>query len=140
MKDGVVQGTASFARGVGYGVKGMLTKPIDGAHDRGAVGCIQGVFKALVGIVAEPLSGCLDFMALSVSGIDTSCTNCFEVFDKNQKVERRRLPRAIKGDGVLTRYNSNAAQGLVSHAALFPFYLQVRCFYIHNKYQTPFMY
>ncbi|XP_024403056.1 uncharacterized protein [Physcomitrium patens] len=112
VKDGVVQGTASFARGVGYGVKGMLTKPIDGAHDRGAVGCIQGVFKALVGIVAEPLSGCLDFMALSVSGIDTSCTNCFEVFDKNQKVERRRLPRAIKGDGVLTRYNSNAAQGL----------------------------
>lgn len=113
VRDGMVQGTTSLARGVGYGVKGMVTKPIDGAEERGFVGCIQGVFKALVGVVVEPLSGCLDFMAISVSGLGTSCTKCFEVFDHEQKFERYRLPRAIKGDGVLTPYASNAAQGQV---------------------------
>ncbi|KAG0604101.1 hypothetical protein M758_10G145000 [Ceratodon purpureus] len=109
--DGVVQGTTSFARGVGYGVKGIVTKPIDGAQDGGAAGCIQGVFKAFVGVVVEPLSGCLDFMALSVSGIGTSCSNCFEAFEHDQKCDRYRLPRAIKGDGVLTPYDPHAARG-----------------------------
>lgn len=113
MRDGVVQGTTSLARGVGYGVKGMVTKPIHGAEESGFVGCIQGVFKALVGVVVEPLSGCLDFMAISVSGLGTSCTNCFDIFDRDQKFERYRLPRAIKGDGVLTPYSSDAAQGQV---------------------------
>lgn len=113
MGDGVVQGTTSFARGVGYGVKGIVTKPIDGAQDRGAAGCIQGVFKALVGVVVEPLSGCLDFMALSVSGVGTSCSNCFDFMDHDQKFERYRLPRAIKGDGVLTPYAPYEARGQV---------------------------
>ena len=111
--DGLIQGTTSFARGVGYGVKGMVTKPIDGAQDSGAAGCIQGVFKAFVGVVVEPLSGCLDFMALSVSGIGTSCANCFEFIEHDQKFERYRLPRAIKGDGILTPYAPYPAQGQV---------------------------
>ncbi|KAG0557949.1 hypothetical protein KC19_11G167800 [Ceratodon purpureus] len=109
--DAVVQGTTSFARGVGYGVKGIVTKPIDGAQDRGAAGCIQGVFKGLIGVVVEPLSGCLDFMALSVSGIGTTCSNCFDFIDHDQKFERYRLPRAIKGDGILTPYDPHAARG-----------------------------
>lgn len=109
----MVQGTTSLARGVGYGIKGIVTKPIDGAQGRGAAGCIQGVFKAFVGVVTEPLSGCLDFMALSISGIGTSCANCFEIFDHDQKFTRYRLPRAIKGDGILTPYDLYAAQGQV---------------------------
>jgi len=52
-------------------------------------------------------------MALSVSGIGTSCSNCFEAFDHDQKFERYRLPRAIKGDGVLTAYDIHAARGQV---------------------------
>jgi vacuolar protein sorting-associated protein 13A/C len=111
--DGVVQGTESFARGITSGVKGIVTKPIDGAHDRGAVGCMQGILKAFVGVVVQPLSGCLDFMALSVSGIGTSCTNCFEIFEHDAKFQRIRLPRAIKGDGVLTQYDGYAARGQV---------------------------
>lgn len=111
--DGVVQGTTSLARGVGYGVKGIVTKPIDGAQDGGATGCIQGVLKGFIGVVVEPLSGCLDFMALSVSGIGTSCSNCFEAFEHDQKFDRYRLPRAIKGDGVLTPYDLEAARGQV---------------------------
>lgn len=111
VKDGMVQGTTSLARGVGYGVKGIVSKPVDGVRDGGAPGCIQGVVKALIGVVAQPLSGCLDFMSLSVSGIGTSCSNCFERFEHDRKFERYRLPRAIKGDGVLTPYDSHAAHG-----------------------------
>lgn len=113
VKDGMVQGTTSLARGVGYGVKGIVSKPVDGVRDGGAPGCIQGVVKALIGVVAQPLSGCLDFMSLSVSGIGTSCSNCFERFEHDRKFERYRLPRAIKGDGVLTPYDSHAAHGQV---------------------------
>lgn len=109
----MVQGTTTLARAVGYGVKGIVTKPMDGAEERGFIGCIQGCFKAMVGVVVEPLSGCLDFMAISVTGLGTSCTKCFEFFDRGKKVERYRLPRAIKGDGILTPYDPNAAKGQV---------------------------
>ena len=113
MGDGVAQGITSLARGVGYGVKGIMTKPIEGAQGGGAAGCMQGVVKAFIGVVVEPLSGCLDFMALSVSGICTSCSNYFESFDHNQKFKRCCLPLAIKGDDILTTYDVHAARGQV---------------------------
>lgn len=112
----MLQGTESFARGVTYGFKGIVTKPVEGTRDRGAVGCFQGVGKAFIGVIVQPLSGFLDFMALSVSGIGTSCTNCFDAIEHEPKFQRSRLPRAIKGDGVLTPYDKYAAHGQVKYS------------------------
>jgi vacuolar protein sorting-associated protein 13A/C len=110
VRDGVLQGTSTFARGVSYGFKGIVTKPAEGVRTKGVKGAFQGVAKAIVGVIVQPISGCLDFGALMVSGVGTSCTDCFAAIEQEPTFERSRLPRAIQGK-VLTTYNEHSAQG-----------------------------
>jgi vacuolar protein sorting-associated protein 13A/C len=112
VRDGVLQGTSTFARGVTYGVKGIVTKPAEGVRTKGVKGAFQGFAKAIVGVIVQPVSGCLDFGALMVSGVGTSCTHCFAAIEQEPTFERSRLPRAIQGK-VLTPYNEHSAQGQV---------------------------
>lgn len=103
-----------MARGFAYGLTGVVTKPITNARQHGFVGFFQGVGKAAVGFVMLPVSGVLEFVSLTVNGVGVSCTNCFEIFDKESHVKRTRVPRAIRGDGILQKYDSNDALGQVS--------------------------
>jgi vacuolar protein sorting-associated protein 13A/C len=108
--DGVLQGTSTFARGVTYGFKGIVTKPAEGVRTKGVMGAFQGFAKAIVGVIVQPISGCLDFGALMVSGVGTSCTHCFAAIEQEPTFERSRLPRAIQGK-VLTPYDEHSARG-----------------------------
>ncbi|BBN04917.1 vacuolar protein sorting-associated protein 13A/C [Marchantia polymorpha subsp. ruderalis] len=124
--DGLIQGTEALARGFAYGLTGVVTKPITNARQHGFVGFFQGVGKAAVGFVMLPVSGVLEFVSLTVNGVGVSCTNCFEIFDKESHVKRTRVPRAIRGDGILQKYDSNDALGqallhLAQSGALFGF-------------------
>lgn len=113
VSDGLLQGTEALARGFVYGVAGVMTKPITSAREHGVTGFFQGIGKAMVGFVMQPVSGVLDFVALTVNGVGASCTRCFEILEHEPSIRRVRIPRAIRGDGVLTAYDEKAALGQV---------------------------
>lgn len=109
--DGLMQGTEAIAQGFAFGVSGMIRNPVEKAKEHGVLGFIQGLGKAVLGIVVQPMSGVLDFVALTVNGVGASCTKCFEIFENEPSFERVRLPRAIRPDGVLCCYDEKAAVG-----------------------------
>jgi vacuolar protein sorting-associated protein 13A/C len=111
VSDGLLQGTEALARGFAYGFRGVVTKPVYSARQNGVAGFFSGLGKAAVGVVVQPVSGALDFVALTVNGVGTSCTNCFDIFEHKPKFGPARLPRAICGDGILRPYDEQTAYG-----------------------------
>lgn len=111
--DGLLQGTEALARGFGYGITGVVTKPITNARQHGFVGFFQGLGKAALGFVMLPVSGVLDFVSLTVNGVGVSCTSCFELFEHEPVLTRKRLPRSIRGSSIIFPYNPHDAQGQV---------------------------
>jgi vacuolar protein sorting-associated protein 13A/C len=112
--DGLLQGTEALARGFGYGISGVVTKPITNARQNGVAGFFQGVGKAALGFVMLPVSGVLDFVSLTVNGVGVTCISCFELFEHEPTFDRKRLPRAIKGSNIIFAYNPQEAEGQVS--------------------------
>lgn len=51
------------------GVEGVFEKPISGARNDGVRGFFKGVSKGMVGLVARPLSGALDFTSGTLNTI-----------------------------------------------------------------------
>ncbi|XP_024524741.1 uncharacterized protein LOC9654875 isoform X2 [Selaginella moellendorffii] len=109
--DGLLRGGEALARGFAFGLSGVVKKPCNSARENGFVGFFQGIGKAFTGFVFQPLSGVLDFIALTVDGVNISYTRCFEVFTHERNLTRVRLPRAIRSDGVLLPYDERAALG-----------------------------
>lgn len=50
------------------GVRGVLIRPIQGAHEGGAGGFVKGLGRGAVGLVVRPVGGVVDF----TSGLLTS--------------------------------------------------------------------
>ncbi|KAK4746515.1 hypothetical protein SAY87_012827 [Trapa incisa] len=116
--DAIVQGTEAFAQGVAFGVTGVVTKPMESARQNGLLGLANGVGRAFLGCVVQPVSGALDFFSMTVDGIGASCTKCLEVFDNKINFQRTRNPRAIHADGILKNYIEREALGqMVLHLA-----------------------
>lgn len=118
VSDGLLQGTEALARGFAYGFRGVVTKPVYSARQNGFAGFFSGLGKAAVGVVVQPVSGALDFVALTVNGVGTSCTNCFDIFERKPKFGPARLPQAICGDGILRPYDEQTAYGQVGSFSL----------------------
>lgn len=55
-------------QGVVDGVRGVLIRPIQGAHEGGAGGFVKGLGRGAVGLVVRPVGGVVDF----TSGLLTS--------------------------------------------------------------------
>ncbi|KAJ7562087.1 hypothetical protein O6H91_03G054700 [Diphasiastrum complanatum] len=108
---GLLQGSEALASGVVFGVSGILIKPVSNARENGVIGFIQGLGKAAVGFVMQPISGILDFVSLTVDGVSASCTRCYGIFSQDSTPTRIRLPRAIRGDGIIRPYNEREAIG-----------------------------
>lgn len=116
--DGILQGTEALAQGVAFGVSGVLTKPWANAREHGIFGFLQGVGTACLGFIVQPVSGILDFVSLTVHGVGASCTRFFEIFGNKSVSNRIRLPRAIRGNGLLEVYDERAALGqMILHLA-----------------------
>eukprot|EP00850_Spirogloea_muscicola_P002380 SM000009S23509 [mRNA] locus=s9:423530:451441:+ [translate_table: standard] len=113
MGDGLLYGTEAAARALARGVTGLVTRPVAGAVEGGVPGLVRGTVKAAVSVVVQPISGILDFFALSVDGLDASCNRFTEAVNFEKTLDRMRLPRAIGGDKVLTLYDNNKATGQV---------------------------
>lgn len=64
----------------------------------------SGLGKGLIGVVARPTGGIVDFASSSFEGIRKATT-------LSQDVTRLRPPRIIRKDGVITPYNYRQAAG-----------------------------
>lgn len=109
--DGIIQGTEALAQGVAFGVTGVVKKPMESARQNGLIGFAHGLGQAFLGVIAQPMSGALDFFSLTVDGIGASCSKCLEVLSSKTTFERVRNPRAIHADGILREYCEREALG-----------------------------
>ena len=65
---GLGYGTVALAKGVVFGITGLVTKPYYGAKEGGAKGAAAGVGKGLVGLVAKPVGGTIGLVGCTVQG------------------------------------------------------------------------
>ena len=90
--------------GVFDGVTGVALKPIEGAKEEGVGGFFKGVGKGVVGLVARPTGGIVDF----ASGTFDSVKRVTEV---TQEISRVRPPRFLNPDGVVRYFDLKSANG-----------------------------
>ena len=67
-------------------------------------GFFKGVGKGVVGAIAQPISGGLDFASSAFEGIDASKDQLIGRPRAGTTNRRLRLPRAIGGDGKVTAF------------------------------------
>ena len=51
-------------------------QPIHGAQKEGGLGFVKGVGKGLIGVVARPVSGVVDFASSSINAVKQFCLAC----------------------------------------------------------------
>ncbi|CAF2390576.1 unnamed protein product [Rotaria sp. Silwood2] len=86
------------------GVKGVVTKPIRGAKHGGASGFFKGLGQGVVGLVARPTGGIVDFASTSLDLIKRTA-------QQEEIVRRVRYPRHVGRDGVVRPYVAHEAMG-----------------------------
>ena len=102
--ESLARSSKGVVMGVFEGVTGVGLKPYEGAVKDGVGGFFKGVGKGVVGLVARPTGGIVDF----ASGTFDSVKRVTEV---TQAVGRVRPPRFLSPDGVVRHYNLKAAEG-----------------------------
>lgn len=84
-----------------------------------AAGFFKGVGKGVIGAVAQPTSGVLDFASSAFEGIDATKDQLIGRPRAGTTNNRLRLPRAIGGDGKVTAFiGSDGTEKEVQHGAL----------------------
>lgn len=96
-----------------FGVSGVIKKPVESAREHGVLGLPQGLLRAVLGVVVQPVSGVLDFVSLTVDGIGASFTRCLEFLSNKSASQRIRNPRAIRSNGLIAEYSEREATGQV---------------------------
>ncbi|CAF4257432.1 unnamed protein product, partial [Rotaria sp. Silwood2] len=86
------------------GVKGMVKKPIRGAKHGGASGFFKGLGQGVVGLVARPTGGVVDFASTSLDLIKRTA-------QQEEIVRRIRYPRHVGSDGIVRPYIAHEAMG-----------------------------
>jgi len=98
--DGVYQGVHSVLQGLGYGVKGVIMKPYEGAQNDGMHGLLKGTMEGMTGLVVNPVTGVLDAASKTAEGVK----NTAMMFDHQKPNHIRiRYPRAFYGKGKFYR-------------------------------------
>ncbi|GAB4822342.1 hypothetical protein N2152v2_009388 [Parachlorella kessleri] len=96
--DGVVEGMGALGQSFMRGLQGLVKKPVQGMQQKGVGGAIVGVGQGLVGALANPVSGMLDALSATAEGFNASFGR---KRDDALVWQRRRLPRAVGGEGRL---------------------------------------
>ena len=65
----MLSGAKSIANGVGRGITGLVTSPVEGAQENGIGGFFLGGLKGITGLVVKPVSGLLDATTKTFEGI-----------------------------------------------------------------------
>uniref|UniRef100_A0A183IKA9 VPS13_C domain-containing protein n=1 Tax=Soboliphyme baturini TaxID=241478 RepID=A0A183IKA9_9BILA len=90
--------------GVVEGVTGVFTKPVEGAREEGVIGFMKGLGKGLIGAVARPVSGAVDFASSSFEAVR-------KVADVSAEVKHIRPSRFILPDKIVRPYLRAEAEG-----------------------------
>jgi vacuolar protein sorting-associated protein 13A/C len=72
MAGALVHGGEAMAAGLFRGITGVVTKPVEGARDKGLHGFISGIGKGMAGLVLQPVSGAVDMASKAVEGVNAS--------------------------------------------------------------------
>ena len=102
--EGLAYGAWDFGKGIFDGVTGLVTRPVTGAQQDGAVGFFKGVGQALSGVVVKPIAGTFGMVSRITEGVKNSA-------NRATRVGRVRLPRFIGSDGVIGTYDGQRAEG-----------------------------
>ncbi|WVZ12338.1 hypothetical protein V8G54_016868 [Vigna mungo] len=134
--DVIREGGGAFAKGLFRGVTGILTKPLEGAKSSGVEGFVQGVGKGIIGAAAQPMSGVLDLLSKTTEGANAMRMKIASAITSDEQLLRRRLPRVISGDNLLTLYDEYKAQGqvILQLAESGSFFGQVDLFKVRGKF------
>lgn len=103
-KPNIAQGGKELARGFWAGISGIIRKPIEGARDGGMEGLFKGIGKGAVGIIAQPVTGVVDFASGSLGALKRAV-------DINAEAKQQRPPRLFKEDGIIRPYDYHDATG-----------------------------
>eukprot|EP00879_Flechtneria_rotunda_P005415 GHRR01005707.1.p1 GENE.GHRR01005707.1~~GHRR01005707.1.p1 ORF type:complete len:1494 (+),score=564.87 GHRR01005707.1:1093-5574(+) len=111
---GFVEGTRTFGEGLIKGVTGIVADPLAGAKQGGVLGFMSGVGRGLVGVPGQIIGGALSAASKVTEGLDASVNKMKEQITGAEQtaLQRRRLPRCIRGDHILTPYAVGLAIGL----------------------------
>jgi len=77
---------------VTYGIKGVVSSPLEGANTSGTKGFLTGLSKGIAGLVIKPISGVIDLTSKTAEGIKNT-TRLFDVPVNDLSQQRSRLPR-----------------------------------------------
>lgn len=92
--ESLARSSKGLAMSVFEGVTGVATKPIEGAKEEGVGGFFKGVGKGVVGLVARPTGGLIDFASGTFDSVK-------RVTETAEYAERKRPPRFLDLDGVV---------------------------------------
>lgn len=115
---GVYIGLKRLSQGVFNGVIGLVVLPFKGAREGGIVGCGKGCGKGIANLVVKPVAGAISLAAKTVEGVANTARDvqaaAWELVhqDKVSQVKIRRLPIAVRSDGVIRPYNERDAFGV----------------------------
>ena len=121
--EGLVAGVCDLGRGVGEGLRAVLTEPVRGAQQDGLGGLARGLGRGLLGLGAKTLTGAVDFVAKTARGLgNTASPHSLENENEGEKDnertvadvsprQRRRPPRYVGADGVVRVYDAHEALG-----------------------------
>jgi len=103
--EGVGYGLKDFGTGLFHGVTGLVTQPVKGAMEEGAMGLLKGFGRGIAGIIVKPSVGAIDLITRTTEGV----RNTTMMGDK--KVERKRPPRYFATGARLRTYSLYEAEG-----------------------------
>ncbi|XP_036331860.1 vacuolar protein sorting-associated protein 13 [Rhagoletis pomonella] len=102
--EGIARSGKSLVMGFVDGVSGVVTKPVAGAREEGVEGFFKGVGKGMIGFVAQPTAGVVDFASGSFGAVRRAA-------EGQNEVSRLRAPRYVHQDNVIRPYCRAEAEG-----------------------------
>lgn len=104
--DGFSKGLKSFGSSMFGAVTGVVTKPMDGLKEGGALGLGKGVAQGLGGLIFKPVSGVVDLASHTISGVAQTPDFLLKAGLSNYQV---RPQRALEPDNPISEYQLVAA-------------------------------
>uniref|UniRef100_A0A6B2LFT6 Intermembrane lipid transfer protein VPS13-like C-terminal domain-containing protein n=1 Tax=Arcella intermedia TaxID=1963864 RepID=A0A6B2LFT6_9EUKA len=98
-------GFLGLGKGLLEGVSGVVTQPIKGAQEDGAVGFMKGLGIGIVGLALKPSIGAIDLVTKTTEGIANT-----SIMEDSVKTKRKTLPKTFEGP-LLLPYDNNRAYG-----------------------------
>jgi hypothetical protein len=90
---GLLMGTGKMLIGVVKGIGGLVYEPIKGAKESGFKGATKGIGKGILGLVCKPVAGTIEFVTLTVRGVNNTPSafykSAVKIYKKNKEKKEK---------------------------------------------------